>query len=114
MALVSLLRPGRYNDPVEHLSAKSLGCTIRAYGKNSVNCEWDPRKAEANFRKHGVRFAEAEPVFEDDFAVTNTDDESDPHELPYITIGTGMKGRVLVVVYCYRGSKNSHYLRTGG
>jgi hypothetical protein len=70
-----------------------------------MSFEWDPRKAEANFRKHGVRFAEAEPVFVDDFAITNTDDESDPHELRFVSIGTGMKGRVLVVVYCYRGSK---------
>ena len=45
-----------------------------------MSCEWDPRKDEANFRKHGVRFAEAEPVFVDDFAITNTDDESSLHE----------------------------------
>ena len=70
-----------------------------------MSCEWDPRKAEANFRKHGVRFAEAEPVFVDDFAITNTDDESDPHELRYVSIGTGLKGKVLAVAYCYRGSK---------
>ena len=44
-----------------------------------MSCEWDPRKAEANFRKHEVRFAEAEPVFEDDLSVTFTDGESDPH-----------------------------------
>jgi uncharacterized DUF497 family protein len=70
-----------------------------------MNCDWDPRKDESNFRKHGVRFAEAEPIFEDDFAITNMDDESDPHELRYVSIGMGVKGRVLVVVYCYRGSK---------
>jgi hypothetical protein len=70
-----------------------------------MNCEWDPRKDETNFRKHGVRFAEAEPVFEDDFAITITDDESDPHELRYVSIGTGVKGRVLVVVYCHRARK---------
>jgi hypothetical protein len=70
-----------------------------------MSCEWDPRKDESNFKKHGVRFAEAEPVFEDDFAITNTDDESDPHEVRYVSIATGVKGRVLVVVYCYRGSK---------
>jgi len=62
-------------------------------------------KDEANFRKHGVRFAEAEPVFADDFAVTNTDDESSLHEQRFVSIGMGVKGRVLVVVYCYRGSK---------
>jgi len=70
-----------------------------------MSYEWDPRKDEANFRKHGVRFAEAEPVFVDDFAITNTDDESDPHEVRFVTMGTGMKGRVLVVVYCYRVRK---------
>jgi len=70
-----------------------------------MSCEWDTRKAETNFSKHGVRFAEAEPVFEDDFAITITDDESDPHELRYVSIGIGVKRRVLVVVYCFRGSR---------
>ena len=70
-----------------------------------MNSEWDPRKAEANFSKHGVHFAEAEPVFVDDFAITITDDESDPHEVRNVSIGMGVKERVLVVVYCYRGRK---------
>jgi hypothetical protein len=70
-----------------------------------MSCEWDPRKAEANFKKHGVRFAEAEPVFEDDFAITITDDESSLHEQRFVSIGMGVKERVLVVVYSYRGSK---------
>lgn len=64
--------------------------------------DWDPAKAEANFNKHGVRFAEAAPVFEDDYAITMPDDGSDPEEQRFVTIGTGAKGRVLVVVYCYR------------
>jgi uncharacterized protein len=67
--------------------------------------EWDPRKAEANYKKHRVRFAEALPVFEDEEAVTITDDDSDPHEVRFVTVGSGAKGRVLVVVYCYRGKK---------
>jgi uncharacterized DUF497 family protein len=70
-----------------------------------MSCEWDPRKAEANFRKHEVRFTEAVPVFVDDFAITDMDDESDPHEVRFVTMGTGLKERVLVVVYCYRGRK---------
>jgi len=73
------------------------------YAEIDVICEWDLRKAEANFRKHGVRFAEAEPVFEDDLAMTIVDDASDPHEQRFVSIGTGVKQRVLVVVYCYRG-----------
>jgi uncharacterized protein len=69
-----------------------------------MSFEWDPGKAEANFRKHGIRFAEAEPVFDDDLAVTITDDESNPHEQRFVSIGKGAKGMALVVVYCYRGS----------
>jgi len=65
--------------------------------------EWDSRKAESNFEKHGVRFSEAEPVFEDDFAITIADDESDPNEQRFVSMGTGVKERVLVVVYSYRG-----------
>ena len=68
-----------------------------------MSFEWDPRKADANFSKHGVRFSETEPVFSDDFAVTITDVESDPNEQRFVSIGMGVKERVLVVVYCYRG-----------
>jgi uncharacterized DUF497 family protein len=69
-----------------------------------MSFEWDPSKAEANFRKHGVRLAEAEPVFEDDLAITITDDDSDPGEQRFVSIGMGAIGRILVVAYCYRGS----------
>lgn len=68
-----------------------------------MSFEWDPEKAEINFRKRGVRFAEAEPVFEDELALTIVDDESDPNEQRFVSIGMGVKDRILVVVYCYRG-----------
>lgn len=68
-----------------------------------MDFEWDVRKAESNFAKHGVRFSEAEPVFADDYAITITDSESDPSEQRFVSMGTGVKGRVLVVVYSYRG-----------
>jgi uncharacterized protein len=64
--------------------------------------EWDAQKAEENFSKHGVRFAESIPVLEDDYAITITDDESDPHEERFVALGVGAKGRALVVVYSYR------------
>ena len=69
-----------------------------------MSFEWDPVKAESNFRKHGIRFSEAEPVFADDLALTIKDDESEPDEQRFVSIGKGLKNRVLVVVYCYRGS----------
>ena len=60
-------------------------------------------KAEANFKKHGVRFSEVVPLFEDDFAITIEDGESDPEEQRFVSIGTGAKNRIIVAVYCYRG-----------
>ena len=64
-----------------------------------MSFEWDPTKAAANARKHGVQFG----VFSDDYAITITDDEGDLNELRFVTLGVGIKGRVLVVVYCFRG-----------
>ncbi|MGB7199719.1 MAG: BrnT family toxin [Acidobacteriaceae bacterium] len=64
--------------------------------------DWQVQKAEANYKKHGVRFPESLPVFEDDFSITITDDESDPGEQRFISIGMGVRGRVLVVIYTYR------------
>jgi uncharacterized DUF497 family protein len=68
-----------------------------------VSFEWDPNKATANVRKHGVQFSEAVGVFSDDYAITITDDESDPDAQRLLTLGMGIKGRILVVVYCYSG-----------
>lgn len=38
-----------------------------------MTIEWDPAKAEANLRKHGVAFAEAATVLADDDALTRED-----------------------------------------
>ena len=66
--------------------------------------EWDDAsKAGINFRKHGVRMPEAIPVFDDPYAITITDDESDPDEQRFVTMGMGAMGRLLVVVYTWRG-----------
>lgn len=65
--------------------------------------EWDPAKAAANMRKHGVRFADAADVLEDDQALTTS--EEIENEDRYITIGQDALGRVLVVVYIYREPK---------
>lgn len=65
--------------------------------------EWDnENKAGINFRKHGVRMPEAIPVFCDPYAITIVDDESDPDEQRFITLGMGALGRLLVVVYTWR------------
>jgi uncharacterized DUF497 family protein len=69
-----------------------------------VGFEWDEEgKAGINFRKHGVRMPEAIPVFDDPYAITIADEESDPSEQRFITLGMGALGRLLVVVYTWRG-----------
>ena len=70
----------------------------------SVGFEWDDAsKAGINFRKHGVRMPEAIPVFDDPYAITITDDESDLTERRFVTVGMGAAGRLLVAVYTWRG-----------
>jgi uncharacterized DUF497 family protein len=39
-----------------------------------MNYEWDPNKARSNYKKHGVRFADAVGVFEDENAITIQDE----------------------------------------
>jgi uncharacterized DUF497 family protein len=64
-----------------------------------VSFEWDEAsKAGINFRRHGVRMPEAIPVFDDPYAITVADDESDPEEQRCVTLGLGAAYRLLVVV----------------
>ncbi len=63
--------------------------------------QWNPDKAIANFRKHGIDFADAVAVFDDDLAVTIADDRFE--EERFISIGIDAFGRFLVVVYTLRG-----------
>jgi uncharacterized DUF497 family protein len=50
-----------------------------------------------------VRFAEAATVFEDEAALTMSDD--DPDEERFVGLGIGSMGRILVVVYTTRGDR---------
>ena len=74
---------------------------LRAY-KSDV-FEWDKTKAWQNERKHGISFADTFGVFEDPNALTLEDFESD--EERFVTVGMDGFGRVLVVVYTWRGDR---------
>lgn len=63
--------------------------------------EWDPPKAAANLRTHGVSFAEAVTVLEDDFALTREDPDA-VEEPRFVTLGLSNLANLLVVVYVYR------------
>jgi len=69
-----------------------------------VESEWDPAKARANFTKHGVRFADAVTALEDDSALTMSDLSSVDEER-WVTMGLDASGRLLVVVYTWRGER---------
>lgn len=66
-----------------------------------MNINWDPKKAETNFKKHGIRFSDAEMVLYDSFAMT-IEEQIVANELRYVTVGTDAVGRILAVVYSYR------------
>ena len=66
-----------------------------------MDYEWDKQKAATNKRKHGVMFADAVTVFDDILALTAQDESK--FEERHITIGMDASGRVLVVIYTWRG-----------
>jgi uncharacterized protein len=68
-----------------------------------VSFDWDEAKAQTNARKHKVDFADAVAVFEDGSAITIPDEDSDDEER-WVTVGTDVFGRLLVVVYTWRGA----------
>ena len=65
-----------------------------------MNYEWDTNKAGSNYKKHGVQFADAVGVFEDENAITIQDEHEGENR--FITIGRDFLSRILVVVYTFR------------
>lgn len=66
----------------------------------SLRFEWDPRKAAANLRKHGISFAEAETAFYDDYGAISED--PDHPEDRFLLLGMSSTLRVLLVVHAVR------------
>ena len=63
---------------------------------------WDPRKARANERKHGVSFDEATTVFLDDDALLMADPDHSTDEDRFLLLGLSARLRLLVVCHCLR------------
>lgn len=63
--------------------------------------EFDPAKNRVNRAKHQLDFVDAEPVLRDPRAITVEDASHD--EARWVAIGADGFGRVLVVVYTWRG-----------
>jgi uncharacterized protein len=68
-----------------------------------MDFEWDDAKAEANERKHGVSFTEAMTIFADPLSVTGYDPRHAAADDRFLTMGTSVAGRLLVVSHTDRG-----------
>jgi len=67
--------------------------------------EWDPKKATANVKKHGVTFQEAATIFGDPLAITFDDPDHSMSENRYITFGLSLQKRLIVVSHTERGDR---------
>lgn len=64
---------------------------------------WDPNKAAANLKKHGVSFEEASTVFLDTLSQTGADPDHSAGEERWLTFGVSKAGRFLVVSHTDEG-----------
>jgi hypothetical protein len=64
--------------------------------------EWDPRKAAANLKKHGVTFQEAGTVFGDPLAITFQDPDHSEGEERQMTFSVSLQKRLIVVSHAQR------------
>ena len=63
---------------------------------------WDPVKGKANLTKHHVHFSDVETALFDPSGLTVEEQDANG-ERRFVTVGSDGLGRVLVVVYTYRG-----------
>jgi uncharacterized DUF497 family protein len=68
-----------------------------------VRFGWDPHKAAANRRKHGVSFEEARTCFLDGNQIAFFDPDHSAEEPRELLIGHSGQARLLVVSYTLRG-----------
>jgi len=64
--------------------------------------DWNPNKALANRRKHGVGFEQAATVFRDPLAVSIYDEDHRDQEERWITLGKTDNEQLLVVVHTHQ------------
>ena len=67
---------------------------------------WDPVKAAANFEKHGITFEQAATVFSDADGLDWEDLEHSTRETRYKRLGRSVDGRILILVYTVRSTKD--------
>ena len=74
-----------------------------------IKFEWDPKKAVANLRKHGVSFEDAQTAFADEQGKLIDDPDHSDDEDRFVLLGMSSTLRLLVVCHCYRSE--GHVIR---
>jgi len=74
------------------------------HNRTVQDLEFDPTKARANLRRHGVSFSHAEQALRDPNGVTIEDPDSEG-EQRFVTLGMDALGRILVVIHTPRGNR---------
>ena len=73
--------------------------------------EWDEEKDKINKQKHGMSLKAGVTVFEDEFRLEFYDEEnSQPHEDRYITIGRNRVSDILYVIYSMQGYNKTRFI----
>ena len=70
----------------------------------SLKFEWNDKKADKNYQKHGVKFEEAASIWDDEFAAFLDDPDHSKMELRYIMIGYSNKNNLLFVSFTERNN----------
>jgi uncharacterized protein len=73
---------------------------------------WDPRKADTNFRKHGIAFDEAITVFNDPLALIFDDIAHSDDEHREIIIGFSALSRLVLVCFVERDEDTIRLIST--
>ena len=69
-----------------------------------MDIEWDKTKAIANEKKHKISFADAAAVLNDPLSLVTEDNSQG--EQQFQVIGEDARGRVLAVIFTYRGDNH--------
>ena len=70
----------------------------------SLQFTWDPKKATANLRKHGVGLPEAATAFADPHSITIADPDHSAGEERFVLIGQSDRRRLVVVAHVDAGT----------
>jgi uncharacterized DUF497 family protein len=73
--------------------------------------DWDSRKAQSNWRKHGVSFQEAATAFLDPDGLDGEDSDHSKSEPRRLRLAISASGRVLLIAYTIRSDENEETTR---